>query len=1331
MKSINAKFLVLVLALAMVFSGAIFYQTWSSSRTQMKEAIAREAELALEFDLAIRQYVDESISPVVKQRVGKDEFIPEVMSSSFAARRIFEKVGLRFPDYVLKFSSDNPMNPVNAAGPAELKILEYFRENPQVPRWHGEIRLDDQPYLGQFRAWRLQERCLRCHGRPEDAPKALVERYGRDGGFYGQVGEVIATDTVAVPMEKVEAALNSAATRRLGVMAIWLALLLASVFLVFRFVVSRRLGAITEHFRRAVLQKEGMPLAPVVVRGRDEISVLAASFNALAARQGAVHAALEQRAEERASELGTEITERKKAEEQIAVFRKFAEASEQAFGMADLSGRITYVNPVFCRHTGVEKPEDALGKPFVQYYPKDIRQKLEEEIIPTVLRDGHWEGEITVRTRTGQSLPTLQNAFLIRDEKGDPLYIANVSTDITQRKAAEEELNRLNRELEQRVERRTAELKTELEERKRAEEQVRQSESRFRTVVEATNDAMVAIDPEGRITLFNPAAEEMFGYRQEEVRDCQVDRLMPEEYRQRHRRARENYFATGEPRGFLDRRVEMPALHRDGWQFPIELSLSAGEIGGQQFVLAAIRDVTERKQVEEALKASERNYREIFNAVSDMIFVHDIQTGAFLDVNSIGCEMFGYSLAEMRRLSIGEISLGEPPFTQQDAVLRFRKAAEEGPQLFQWLCRKKSGENFWVEVSLRRACIDEEDRVLAVVRDITDHKRAEEEIAKLARFPDENPNPVLRISGSGTVLYANRASSPLLKTWRSEKGRLLPEGPRQMVLETLGSGENRQTEVESEGRVFSLTLAPIVDANYVNLYALDITLRKEAERALRESEERFRQLAENIDEVFWIVSPDWSEVVYISSTYEKVWGLPCESLHENPRSWTDSVVDEDRRQIADVIARRAPDDPSPAFFPEYRIRRPDGSLRWISARGYPVENDRGEVYRIVGIAEDITARKEAEERIRRSERFAEMLIESSFEGILAFDRECRYTIWNPGMERLSGMSKEACVGKYAFDVFPFLKEIGEDEYFEAAFAGKTVMARDRTYVIPETGAEGFFEGSYSPLRSGTGEIIGGLAIIRDTTDRKRAEQERENLIAELERKNAELERFAYTVSHDLKSPLVTIRGHMGLLRRDIAEGNTEQIEGDMARIADAAGKMYQLLNEVLELSRIGHKLNPPEDVPLGELARETVELVAGKIAQRGVEVRIAPDLPVVHGDRPRLREALQNLVENAVKWMGDQPDPLIEIGARTEGDRVVCRVRDNGVGIDPRFHEKIFGLFEKLDAASEGTGVGLALVKRIIEVHGGRIRLESEGAGRGSTFCFTLPPGGNPPPADP
>jgi signal transduction histidine kinase len=244
----------------------------------------------------------------------------------------------------------------------------------------------------------------------------------------------------------------------------------------------------------------------------------------------------------------------------------------------------------------------------------------------------------------------------------------------------------------------------------------------------------------------------------------------------------------------------------------------------------------------------------------------------------------------------------------------------------------------------------------------------------------------------------------------------------------------------------------------------------------------------------------------------------------------------------------------------------------------------------------------------------------------------------------------------------------------------------------------------------------------NVTERKWIEEERENLIAKLEAQNAELERFTYTVSHDLKSPLITIRGHLGLLQEDLAEGSEEQVAGDMARIAAAADKMHSLLQEVLELSRIGRVVNPPEDVPLQDIVREATELVSGKIAERGVQVTISPDLPILYGDHTRLREVLQNLIENAVAHMGEQPKPHIAIGARQNDGETVCYVSDNGAGIDPLYHERIFRLFEKLDSKSDGTGIGLALVKRIIEVHGGRVWVESGGIGHGSTFCFTLPP---------
>jgi signal transduction histidine kinase len=227
--------------------------------------------------------------------------------------------------------------------------------------------------------------------------------------------------------------------------------------------------------------------------------------------------------------------------------------------------------------------------------------------------------------------------------------------------------------------------------------------------------------------------------------------------------------------------------------------------------------------------------------------------------------------------------------------------------------------------------------------------------------------------------------------------------------------------------------------------------------------------------------------------------------------------------------------------------------------------------------------------------------------------------------------------------------------------------------------------------------------------------------ADLAAKNAELERFTYTVSHDLKGPLVTIRGFAGLAGTDLGAGDPARVRQDLGRIVAAADKMHRILEDLLELSRVGRVVHPPEDVPLGDLAREAVELVKGQPGRGNLAAEIAPDLPVVRADRRRLLEALQNLVENAAKFTSGQGEPRITIGARQDGGETVFFVRDNGRGIEPRFLEKVFDLFEKLDPGVEGTGVGLALVRRIVEAHGGRTWAESDGPGRGATFCFTLP----------
>lgn len=234
-------------------------------------------------------------------------------------------------------------------------------------------------------------------------------------------------------------------------------------------------------------------------------------------------------------------------------------------------------------------------------------------------------------------------------------------------------------------------------------------------------------------------------------------------------------------------------------------------------------------------------------------------------------------------------------------------------------------------------------------------------------------------------------------------------------------------------------------------------------------------------------------------------------------------------------------------------------------------------------------------------------------------------------------------------------------------------------------------------------------------------EEQRTLTSELEYKNAELEQFAYTVSHDLKSPLVTIKNFVGMLERDLRADDRRKVLQDLEYISTAADDMATLLEGLLELSRLGRIVNPPQSGRLNDLVERAVDRLRPKIEARGVELQVDTDMPDYWGDGLRLQEVFQNLIENAVKFMGDQPTPQIQISARLEGDEMICSVSDNGIGVHPHYNNRVFNLFERLDLSVEGTGIGLALVKRIVEAHGGSVWMESAADSRGCTAVFTLP----------
>lgn len=377
-----------------------------------------------------------------------------------------------------------------------------------------------------------------------------------------------------------------------------------------------------------------------------------------------------------------------------------------------------------------------------------------------------------------------------------------------------------------------------------------------------------------------------------------------------------------------------------------------------------------------------------------------------------------------------------------------------------------------------------------------------------------------------------------------------------------------------------------------------------------------------------------------------------------------------------------------------------------------IENSR--LY--TAIQQEIKERERAEMESQRERDFAVQIMDTLGQGVSVSMLDGVYEYVNPAYAQMLGYNPEDMIGEPS-DRFALpdeakkykeerrLRQTGKATTYETHLKHKD----GQTVHVLVTGVPRYTDG----------RITGSIAAITDLTERIQTELEREKLISELEIKNAELERFTYTVSHDLKSPIVTIGGFLGFLENDLQKENYEKIPHTISRIRKAAIKMEQLLNELLELSRIGRLVNPPKEVPFKELISETLELADGQLRENQVEVKVEAEFPVVYVDRIRIVEVLQNLITNAAKFMGDQKNPTIEIGVKViEGDNVFF-IKDNGIGIAPEFHDRIFGLFNKLDQFAEGTGIGLALVKRIVEVHGGKIWVESE-LGKGATFYFTL-----------
>lgn len=511
----------------------------------------------------------------------------------------------------------------------------------------------------------------------------------------------------------------------------------------------------------------------------------------------------------------------------------------------------------------------------------------------------------------------------------------------------------------------------------------------------------------------------------------------------------------------------------------------------------------------------------------------------------------------------------------------------------------------------------------------------------------------------------------------------------------------------------------------------DITDQKRAEDALQASQQKYRNFVEQSMEGIWFVAFDQPIPIHLSpeQQVELIYrsGYISECNQVLARMYGYSSGEELRgvrlldlqpgSEISEINFRsalRLIQDGYRSGNRETKERTRDGTIVYFlnNAIGI-IENEC--LVGLWGTQLEITALKTVEEALRYSEARTRALLNAIPDMIFEFTRDGTIRQFISSSETRPILPPDQFVGRKISEVLP---SVADQTMFAIARVIESGQVHAFEYQLSESDENKIFEARISPLSPDT-----VLAIVRDISLQKWILGEREQLINELESKNAELERFTYTVSHDLKSPLITIKGFLGFLRQDAISGNHARFEADIQRISGAADKMQQLLNELLELSRVGRLVNRAEVIDLNAMISEVLELLHGRILAASIRVLVQDDLPRVYGDRPRLFEVLQNLIDNAAKFMGDRADPCIEIGTsgKTENDTPVFFVRDNGIGIDPRYKNRIFGLFDKLDARSNGTGIGLALARRIIEFHGGRIWVESE-PGKGSTFFFSLPP---------
>ncbi|MBE7552050.1 MAG: PAS domain S-box protein [Anaerolineales bacterium] len=825
----------------------------------------------------------------------------------------------------------------------------------------------------------------------------------------------------------------------------------------------------------------------------------------------------------------------------------------------------------------------------------------------------------------------------------------------------------------------------------------------------------------------------------------------------------------------------------------LNLSVVPGHANSLGKVLVSVLDITERKLAEATLRESEQRFRTIFDSVDDAIFVHDIPTGAILDVNARMCTMYGYTREEALQVRMEDTSLNEPPYTIREIVARIEKAAKEGPQSFEWRAKAKDGHLFWVEVNLRLTPIGGQDRILAVVRDITERKRAEAQLERnlretrmryevsqaLAGAETEDEVLDVLIQHAGlypqacvTICTFHRQGDEFVATLRRanpfESGvvvspigthyypalHLLPAN-QPFVLENALTDERvdpaSREEIRQSGAT-SLALVPLTVGN--EWLALITVTAKPSGYFDEEKQQLYQTLAEQGAVALHAVrlretirasqqrltllvqqSPlaviEWDtgfRVVSWNPAAEQIFGYTAAEALGCPV--VDLIVPEAARPLVDQVRRALLAQQGGAYSVNDNLTKAGQIItcEWFNS---PLVGVDGRVIGVASLARDITERKRIEAELRTSEARYRALVESQLDLISRYLPDTTLTFVNDAYCQFYGKTREELIGlSYLTMVAP--------EFHEQALKETENFVKDPKPISGEylnyrwDGQECWIHWILQGITDENGQVVEIQASGRDITPLKQAEAEILRLNEELEQRvvertaqleaaNKELEAFSYSVSHDLRAPLRAIDGYTRILVEDYEAVLDAEGKRVCDVIRDRTQRMDQLINDLLAFSRLSRTQMQTAPIDMTGLVTMVFQELTTPEDQVRLDFQLAP-LPPALGDPTLIRQVWTNLLANAIKFSTKRERAIIEVNSRQEGGETVYYVRDNGAGFDMQYAGKLFGVFQRLHNEREfaGTGVGLAIVQRIIHRHGGRVWAESE-LDHGATFTFTLP----------